>query len=563
MDVIMPLIPATDPIIPNFLPRQPMLISSNTNIASISRLQHNTNGGISGTTGTSEITATLGVTGPVMEVDSKISDTILTVREKEDTGLLADVVKKTSPKLSPKIDPFSNIGNRNTEKSSSPPLGNVAAPPTFGNKITLQKLLGKGAYGNVYECTDEHGTRMAVKLIEYGSGGIPCLMEASIMATIHHPYLHRSTRIHCAPRTLYIVSELALSDMVKWTRLDKLANIPSLDVLRRWTFSLIQATACLHRQKIIHCDIKASNVLLFSADNNDNNSRDPGVVKLTDFTLATKVFDDSPARRHTICTSTHRPLEVLLNRDWSYPVDIWSLGCTLYEIAYGEVLFPYQGVKSDEGVVLKEKNINCLLDWAARNPHGPQKISVLPSRDEYIPFRLSSRFVDSKYILFNDLILSMLKVNADERPTIFDLLKHSFFSSPETDKNRALIIAPMTVISTPSYQLNEREINKLSRILSKFTSSSTIINMSIDLYSRCLGIRQSSEGPIDENVKLMTCLWIISKMFLRISNGGDTPLYKILAMERIICSHLSFRLLSVPNSEPSFVMEERNEVKPA
>jgi serine/threonine protein kinase len=61
-----------------------------------------------------------------------------------------------------------------------------------------------------------------------------------------------------------------------------------------------------------------------------------GQIKLIDFGSAT--YDD---QHHTsiVCTRHYRPPEVVLGLGWSYPCDIWSIGCILMEMYTGEALF--------------------------------------------------------------------------------------------------------------------------------------------------------------------------------------------------------------------------------
>ena len=87
-------------------------------------------------------------------------------------------------------------------------------------------------------------------------------METSIMSIIHHPYLQKAISVHASPKMLYIISELATSDLSRYLRLKE--NLPSPTLLRKWSFYLLQAVACLHRKDIIHGDIKASNILLLT-----------------------------------------------------------------------------------------------------------------------------------------------------------------------------------------------------------------------------------------------------------------------------------------------------------
>lgn len=442
------------------------------------------------------------------------------------------------------MDPGNNTSSSQTNNPTPETI------KTIGTKITIQEPLGKGAYGSVYHCTDEFGAHLAIKCIETDTAGIPCLMETSIMSVIQHPNLHRAIRIHITPKMLYIVSEMAISDLSRWTRKDKSNHIPTIAQLRMWSHSLIQAVACLHRQNIIHGDIKASNVLLFSE----------GIIKLTDFTLSTRKWKSSQttqtegtqnndpqiSRRHTICTCTHRPVEVWLNREWDFQVDIWSLGCTLYEIAYGELLFPYQGNSKESGL-LREKTLNCILDWSENGPVDRQslgKSNISRSNTDYLPYKLSPNFSQPEYKLFNSLILSMLRLDPQTRPTAFDLLTHPFFQTElNTTPDYQLKTSPYSIVSTPTSKLSDKEVSRLIKQISRFTSSSSVIQLTLEIYSRCTGIRY-----VNEYVKLMSALWIAAKLILRNPITTDAPLHQVLAMERTICTHLSFRLHMASNS---------------
>lgn len=407
----------------------------------------------------------------------------------------------------------------------------------IGTQITILSLLGRGAYGSVYSCRDEFGASLAIKCIESDGHGIPCLMETSIMSVIHHPCLQRALSVYASPKMVYIISDLARCDLSTYTR----EHIVPPDILRSWAFSLLQGLACLHRKDIIHGDVKASNILLFDQDR----------VRLTDFTLSVRKWDGQQnTYNHTICTVTHRPLEVWLNREWDTSVDIWSLGCTLYEIAYGSTLFPYQGINEtdSQGTLLRERSVNCLLDWAEKGPAGKQDcpISRANLRD-YTTFTLKDRFWHPEYAEFNSLILSMLKIDPNERPSAVKLLASPYFTEDKT-----LTMSPFMIISTPVTTLSDREIQQLEQLLRKFTTISSVIQFTIELYSRTLGLsvtkKSTSSGSNGSYLKLMSCYWIAMKLILRKTTSLDLPMPDILAMERNICFHLSFRLHAPSNN---------------
>lgn len=368
------------------------------------------------------------------------------------------------------------------------------------NTITLDRSLGKGAYGTVYLCRDENGDELAVKCIKSKDFGIPSLIEAAIMSTIHHPYLSKALKIHSTPDKLYIVQELAISDL----RVYRQNNSLSMETIVKWTHMIAQAISCLHKNDIIHGDIKASNVLVCSDMK----------VKLTDFTLTTHINWKNDYRP---CTSTHRPLEVWLlstgpiGQRWNKSIDIWSFGCTIFEMIYGKNLFASQS---------RDASINAILDWY-KYLNQPTNVTY---RDVFhYSFNLPDSFVSSN---MNDLIISLL---TEKRPTINDILKNKLFNH--------LSVLPSMVISAPITIMLPKTENKIKKQLSTVIHDEITIELAFNLYARIVGMVNSND-----KIKMITCAWIAHKMVHRTNISLNYDLHEILQMERLICNYLSYRL---------------------
>lgn len=182
-----------------------------------------------------------------------------------------------------------------------------------GYSFTISdKIIGSGSYGTIYTAQNEYGRQLAVKCCNIDSTGIPNILEASIMGSMIHPYLNRALRIQASDNKLYIIQEIAQTDLAQHTRRDKGNHRPGIVELKRWCFELAQAVSALHVDDIIHADIKASNVLLYA----------DGSIRLTDYTLATKKWSRGEKFTHNVCTCTHRPLECLMRRSWDESLDI-------------------------------------------------------------------------------------------------------------------------------------------------------------------------------------------------------------------------------------------------
>lgn len=374
------------------------------------------------------------------------------------------------------------------------------------NTITLDKPLGKGAYGTVYLCRDENGEELAVKCIKTQDFGIPSLIEASIMSVIHHPNLSKAIKIHSTPEKLYIVQELAISDL----RIYRLNNEITEELTYRWVHMICQGIRCLHKHDIIHGDIKASNILVYPGER----------IKISDFTLATNT---KWRNNYRPCTPTHRPLEVWLGNTWDKSVDIWALGCTIFELVYGKTLFVNQ---------TRDASINALLDWYNYLPvqYRYSEIYVSPREAFHYSFSLPDSFNTSSWI--NRLILSTLIIHPTHRPSIDKILRKDEFVSYPT--------VPSMVISAPVTVLLSKTETKLRKNLSYVLNDEITVELAYNLYSRLTGMINAND-----KIKMATCAWIAHKMVHRENISLSIlpcELHEILQMERNICNYLSYRL---------------------
>ena len=409
------------------------------------------------------------------------------------------------------------------------PIMSAIKSKTLGiNTITLDKSLGKGAFGTVYLCRDENGEELAVKCIKSKDlsavSGIPSLIEASIMSTIHHPYLSKALKIHSTPEKLYIIQELAISDL----RVYRLNHFPPETTMIEWIHMIAQAIACLHKYDIIHGDIKSSNILIFPDQR----------IKLTDFTLSTNVHWK---KNYKPCTPTHRPLEVWLDDKWDQSIDIWAFGCTIFEIVYGKSLFIYQA---------RDASINALIDWCKYLPAVYQKDWPIAGSNMGFPAGLKASYRDCFHYSFalpdsfhtssplNSLILSMLTMS--KRPTIQEILTNPLFEK--------MMLFPSMIISTPVTTLLPKTESKIREQISLLTTDETTIDLAYNIYLRVTGMINSND-----RLKLLTCTWIAHKLIYRenlsIANYTTAPHYdfhEILQMERSICNYLSYRLFYKP-----------------
>lgn len=112
----------------------------------------------------------------------------------------------------------------------------------------------------------------------------------------------------------------------------------------------------MHDLHLIHTDLKPENILLVSSAyqtftyNRNIPSSSTTIqrvarqrrvlldseIRLIDFGSAT--FQDE-YHSSVVSTRHYRAPEIILNLGWSYPCDIWSIGCILVEFFTGDALF--------------------------------------------------------------------------------------------------------------------------------------------------------------------------------------------------------------------------------
>ncbi|GMF46925.1 unnamed protein product [Phytophthora fragariaefolia] len=96
----------------------------------------------------------------------------------------------------------------------------------------------------------------------------------------------------------------------------------SISQVLDWFVQMAMAIKYLHGQRVLHRDLKTSNVFLTTEN----------VVKLGDFGIA-KTLDSTLDQAKTVVgTPYYMSPEVCESKPYSYASDVWSLGCVMYEM---------------------------------------------------------------------------------------------------------------------------------------------------------------------------------------------------------------------------------------
>ncbi len=213
-----------------------------------------------------------------------------------------------------------------TEASSQPPL--------LDNRYRIEGQVGAGGTAIVYRALDERlGRAVAVKMLRPQLAADPAYLarfseEARRAAQASHPNIANVLDFNANGPQPYIVMEY-----VDGVPMNRLAPLPISDAVE-YTRQATDALAFLHRNQLVHGDVKPDNLLV-------NKS---GRVKLVDLGIVRPV---GAAEGDTILGS---PAYIAPERLQGAPLsplsDVYSLGATLFEALTGRP--PFGGATAQE-----------------------------------------------------------------------------------------------------------------------------------------------------------------------------------------------------------------------
>lgn len=360
----------------------------------------------------------------------------------------------------------------------------------------LKKLINQGSFGKIYDYDD----CTVIKKCNNNTFGINNLMEICIMNSFNHENINTCKDILCTEKYSYLYQEKAICDLSQYL----LNNKVNKDQIKKWAYEICKGIFFLHKNNIVHADIKTDNFLIFEDFS----------IKITDFTFSIKLWDEDCCYNHNVCTITHRPIECLLGYSWNKSLDIWSLGCALFELYYNILLFPCQN--NDKNIF--KSSINSILDWVF-DGHNEEIVNIPYYSVNYKKPNIPKDFYDKENELFNDLIKNMLFINPDKRINIQNILLHPYFNQNFT--------IPIQTKKENKFNLS---IYKFARLITlkteKLKNSKHIKNLSINIFNKVFNLLELSIEDLIE-----TCIYISHKII-----NLDT--YKVDNYEKCIINEI-------------------------
>jgi serine/threonine protein kinase len=351
-------------------------------------------------------------------------------------------------------------------------LENTKSSSISINDFELQYKIGSGSFGNVWCCIIKAtGKRMAVKMIDKSlinnKKSIDMLIaEKTIMSLLDSVFITKLYYAFQGETQIYFIMELIDGGNLL-SLLDSFPNGCMTEVEGRFYIcELIIAVEHIHQHDISFRDLKPENILVTHS----------GHLKVTDFGLATSCYGKyNDLSKTTLCgTPRYMAPEMVNKSGHGKGVDIWALGCMLYEFIHGKTPFRGRMQTTFEGILLGYPVFNTSISDDARSlilkmlSKDPSKRSTCANIKKF-PFFKGINWDDVKHQHIDPPRLPVIsnEKNKTYRTKLMKLVQTNFepYNSNSTDEQ---YIIP-TIINTNNEAINLNEetlsLNKESIIL--------------------------------------------------------------------------------------------------
>ncbi|CAM9646789.1 unnamed protein product [Heterosigma akashiwo] len=278
-------------------------------------------------------------------------------------------------------------------------LGRDDARPNSSNieeDYDMGEELGKGAYGTVVRGTlkatgDEYAIKMVQREGMSQEDEDDLQLEVNILRKLDHEYIMNLQDYYQTPQCHYIVTELLVGGEL-FTRIEHKKQYNEKEA-KDVMFIFFKAMAYVHENGIVHRDLKPENLLLGSKDDDEH-------FKVADFGLAGEIKNGQPLTQFA-GTPLYICPEMLQEKPYSFPADVWSMGVICFILLGG---YPPFFANNINALYLKIINGEYTFDrkyWKHISPEA------------------------------KELIQRMLEVDPDKRITIADALQHPWIMTSD------------------------------------------------------------------------------------------------------------------------------------
>ncbi len=292
------------------------------------------------------------------------------------------------------------------------------------NKYEVLGIVGEGAYGIVYKCLNKVTNKyVAVKKFKETQDKLvqkTMKRELAMLQMLRHENVVEFQESFVSKGNFFLVFEYVEKNLLEV--LEESPHGLSPKLIRSLVYQMCKAVAYLHKNNMIHRDVKPENLLI---DENLN-------LKLCDFGFARKVKlnknnNNIDTMTDYVATRWYRSPELLLSGGIYGPeVDYWAIGCIMGELADGNPMFPGEDEVDQLDCIIKilgnlpENLVNMYYENQIYN--GKELLHVKK------PETLEKRYLGILSPTAIDFMKGLLELDPNKRLSGENVFKHKYFS---------------------------------------------------------------------------------------------------------------------------------------
>ncbi|OMJ94201.1 hypothetical protein SteCoe_2686 [Stentor coeruleus] len=274
-------------------------------------------------------------------------------------------------------------------------------------RYRIIKNIGDGTFGSVSKAAVQGSNEIvAVKKMKtkfYSWEECLELQEIKVLRKITHQNIIKLKEVVRANNDLSLIFEYCDKNLYQ---LMTEGAMPE-DQIRDYIKQILTGLSFLHKSGIFHRDIKSDNILMSET-----------IAKIADFGLAREIRSSGPY------TEYYRAPEVLLrSKRYSWPVDIFAVGCITAELFLNRPIFP--GTNEIDQLNRLCSVLGTPNDWSDGQRLASSLNYIFP---QYILTPLNEIIHNASNDAL-DFIQSVLKWDPNQRPTAEYCLQHPFILS--------------------------------------------------------------------------------------------------------------------------------------
>lgn len=285
------------------------------------------------------------------------------------------------------------------------------------------KEIGSGTHGAVYSARlrKDPKQRVALKRVDlsrHQDEGVPSsvIREVSLLKSLGpHENVVTLLDIKMCSAEICVVFELLDCDLYAYLKRLPPGGHLTEATLRSFSKQILSGLSWCHIHGVMHRDLKPHNILVGPE----------GRLKLADLGMSRMFSVNRQTYTPLVVTLWYRAPELLLgSKEYSYEVDIWSVGCIIIEMATRRSPFPGEGEIDQLLKIFGTLGTPTEEVWpgVTRLPYYQASFDVRPPKAGWL-----DKFRERSTALCADLVIALLAYNPERRLTARAALEHPYF----------------------------------------------------------------------------------------------------------------------------------------